>query len=71
MPNGEPRSGKVMTTIERLQSREALVCKQDRVTEHGAGVEWFVCLEDGYLLNCGSSRDGYDRANLVAQKMNT
>lgn len=58
------------TGFQRLNSDDALVCKQDRVTDAGLGMEWFVCLKDGHLLNCGGSVSGYERAVWVAETLN-
>lgn len=56
--------------FQRLNSDEAIVCKQDRVTEQDARTEWFVCLKDGHLLTCGSGVEGRERAIYVAEQMN-
>lgn len=50
-----------------LRSDKALVCSQTRVNDAGAGEIWFVVLADGYLLDCGLSRE---RATAVARAIN-
>lgn len=59
-----------MATYEELKSDKALVCRNARVTDMGPGFIWYVCLADGYLIECGCDPDAEKRAGLVAAAIN-
>lgn len=59
-----------MTDFTDLQSPKALVCKQQHRCDAGVGTAWFVCLADGYLIDCGAESYSEARANLVAAAIN-
>ena len=58
-----------MTEAE-LRSPKALVCKQQHRADCGVGLAWFVCLADGYLIDCGAERYSEARANIIAKLIN-
>ncbi|WP_337846799.1 hypothetical protein [Sphingomonas sp.] len=53
-----------------LQSGKALVCHQQHRADCGVGTVWFVCLADGYLIDCGAERHSEARANALANIIN-
>lgn len=59
-----------MATYEELKSDKALVCRNARVTDMGPGFIYYVCLADGYLIECGCDPDAEDRAGKVARAIN-
>jgi hypothetical protein len=56
-----------MVCLPAYKAGRAEVCAIDRITEAGAGKEYFVRLPDGYLLACGIDQV---RADLVADSLN-
>jgi len=59
-----------MATYEELKSDKALVCRNARVTDLGPGFIYYVCLADGYLIECGCDPDAEKRAEKVARAIN-
>lgn len=59
-----------MTPMDELQSDRALVLHQEHRCEQGKGIVWYVCLADGYLIDCGTSRISEARARLLAKIIN-
>jgi hypothetical protein len=45
-----------MPTLPEYKAGKAETCYVDRVTEQGAGREFFARLPDGYLINCGPDK---------------
>jgi len=59
-----------MTPMADLQSDRALVLHREHRCEQGRGTVWFVCLADGYLIDCGTDRVSEARARLLASIIN-
>lgn len=59
-----------MSTFEELRSPRALVCKKQHRADCGVGTVWFVCLADGYLIDCGAEAYSEARANMLAAAVN-
>jgi len=48
-----------------LSSKAAIPCFRDAVTEAGRGKVWFVMMDDGYLVDCGTGPKGEARSRLI------
>jgi len=59
-----------MGCLPEFKAGRAEVCTIDRVTDQGAGQEYFVRLPDGYLLACGSYKGADKRADAIAGLVN-
>lgn len=59
-----------MSRFDVLNSPKALVCHQQHRSDCGVGTAWFVCLADGYLIDCGAERHSEARANTLAKVIN-
>lgn len=59
-----------MKTIKDLQSDRALVCKQEHPSDAGGATSWYVCMSDGFLLNCGFGSKSEKRAISIARMIN-
>lgn len=59
-----------MVEFRKLNSDEALVVKTEHITDAGPSTQWFVCIHDGHLLNCGNGLSGRTRAQWVAERLN-
>lgn len=56
--------------MDELRSPKALVCTQQHRADCGVGTVWFVCLADGYLIDCGASGLSEARAHTLAEMIN-
>lgn len=59
-----------MSNFAELQSSKAIVCRREVNGDQGGATVWMVCLADGFLLDCGSSRHAKERATLLATIVN-
>lgn len=59
-----------MVCLPEFKGGRAETCELDRVTDQGAGKEYFVRLPDGYLLPCGSWLGADKRAKAIADLVN-
>jgi len=59
-----------METFEELRSDKALVCKREINGEQGGATVWCVCLSDGFLIECGATFLGEQRARVLAEIIN-
>lgn len=59
-----------MVCLPEFKAGRAETCEIDRVTDQGAGKEYFVRLPDGYLLPCGSWLGAEKRAETLAALVN-
>jgi len=57
--------------MKELQSNHALVCKSEHQSDAGGAIIWFVCMADGFLLNCGHGSKSNQRAKDVAAAINS
>jgi hypothetical protein len=57
--------------MKDLNSPKALVCHQQHRADCGVGTVWFVCLADGYLIDCGAEVYSEARADILASFINT
>lgn len=62
--------GAHMVTLPEFKAGRAEFCRIERVTDLGPGDEYFVRLPDGYLLPCGTRRDGERRAEVITGLVN-
>ena len=59
-----------MAAFEELKSDRALVCQREYANDEGTWIIWYVCLDDGHLLDCGYGRTAQARAERVATAIN-
>lgn len=61
-----------MTNInfDELRSPRAIVCKRQHRADCGVGLVWYVCLADGWLLDCGAENGSEARAHILAEVIN-